>query len=169
MLEQPAPRALARSLARRPASHFRQCTGPFHGRGEWERLRSLLGVRWASPESREALLRPRKPPTTLLSGGRCVDPESGLDEICDVCISAATGKIVTVSRWSDPGAIPSLPAGWSPEWSPSADVAGGQPKPPCGAASWEEMQVVVTRGYVVAPGLVELHGGGGATVPPPAA
>eukprot|EP01050_Picozoa_sp_SAG11_P009986 SAG11_NODE_979_length_6319_cov_2.950322_4_plen_173_part_00 len=60
-----------------------QCTAPMHQSGTWERLRLALGTRWASPVSREALTAP-KPVLTLLTGGRCFDPETALDEICDV-------------------------------------------------------------------------------------
>lgn len=74
-------------------------------------------------------------------------------------MSAATGRIISVSRWSDPSAVAALPAGWSPDWVPEEGLS--QP-PPCGVESWEDLQVVAGRGLVVAPGLVELRGGSGA-------
>jgi hypothetical protein len=117
-----------------------ECTDEFVSSRHWDELRFQWGKEWASPASSHEPPPPPPPPLHMLAGGRCVDPSTELDEVCDVCFEWASGTITAVAPWS------ALPAHATP-----ATICGG------GAASDEDVVVHRVRGLVVAPGFVAVE------------
>ena len=114
-----------------------QCSGEFLSSGQWDKLRLQWGTQWASPASSDEPPPPPPPPLHMLAGGRCIDPETRLDEVCDLCFEWATGRISTVAPWSG------LPSHATP-----ATV--------CGASTDDEVVVHSVRGLVVSPGFLAI-------------
>lgn len=121
----------------------KECTGQFFSSGQWGELRFLWGDEWASPASSNEPPPPPPPPFTMIGGGRCLDPESSFDEVCDLCLEASSGQIIAITPWSR------MPAGATPAST-------------CGVPE-DMISVVPVRGLVVSPGFVSVSSLGGVT------
>jgi hypothetical protein len=118
-----------------------ECTTQFFASGQWGELRFLWGDEWASPTSSNEPPPPPPPPFTMLGGGRCLDPESGFDEVCDLCFESSSGRVTTIAPWSR------MPAAATPSST-------------CGVPE-DMIAVVPVRGLVVSPGFVSVSALGG--------
>ena len=118
-----------------------ECTLPFFTSGQWSELRFLWGDEWASPASSNEPPPPPPPPYTMLGGGRCLDPESGFDEVCDLCFESSSGRVAAITPWSR------MPAYATPAST-------------CGVPE-EMIAVVPVRGLVVSPGFISVSSLGG--------
>ena len=118
-----------------------ECTDKFFSTGQWNEMRFLWGDEWASPASSNEPPPPPPPPYTMIGGGRCLDPETRFDEVCDLCFETATGRITAIAPWSR------MPAAATPATT-------------CGVPE-DMISVVPVRGLAVSPGFITVGSLGG--------
>ena len=118
-----------------------ECTDHFFSSGQWGEMRFLWGDEWASPASSNEPPPPPPPPYSMIGGGRCLDPETGFDEVCDLCFETSSGRVTAIAPWSR------MPAAATPATT-------------CGVPE-EMISVVPVRGLVVSPGFISVGSLGG--------